>query len=247
MAADGKPRNGTPGRACSEHCQTLIVTAVSPQQRSSTTPEQTGSSRVPRQRTGRRPGRSTTRDAILSAARDSFAEHGYDRTSVRAVAVRAGVDAALVRRFFGSKEGLLVAALTVAMSPQQRLPDALHGDPDTLGERMIDYFLSVWDEAPHRDVLIGMIRSACTNQRGAAILRNFLASQILDQLAAGLDRAEAHLRAGAIGAQLVGLAMVRYVVQIEPLASAPPQQLRTVFGPTLQRYANRDIGPLPHG
>jgi AcrR family transcriptional regulator len=218
---------------------------VSPQQRSSTTPEQTGSSRAPGQRTGRRPGPSTTRDAILSAARDSFAEKGYDRTSIRAVAAAAGVDPALVRRFFGSKEGLLVAALTVAMSPHQRLPDALHGDLDTLGERMIDYFLTVWDEPPHRDVLIAMIRSACTNERGATMLRNFLASQILDQLAAAIGQAEANLRAGAIGSQLVGLAMVRYVVKIEPLASAPPQQLRTAFGPTLQRYATGDIDPPP--
>ena len=137
---------------------------MSPDQRSSTAPDETGASRAPGQRTGRRPGRSATRDAILSAARDSFAERGYDRTSVRAVAAATDVDPALVRRFFGRKEGLLVAALTVAMGPQQRLPDALHGDLDTLGGRMIDYFLTVWDEPPHRDVLIGMIRSACTNQ-----------------------------------------------------------------------------------
>jgi len=93
-------------------------------------------------------------------------------------------------------------------------------------------------QQPNRDVLVGMIRSACTNPRGATLLRNFIAGQILDQLAHAVDPIEAQLRAAAIGSQLVGLALVRYVVAIEPLASATPQQLREIYAPTLQRYVN---------
>jgi AcrR family transcriptional regulator len=194
-----------------------------------------------RRRTGRRPGPSTTREAILAAARDSFATRGYDGTSVRGVASKAGVDPALVRRFFGSKEGLLVAALTVAMSPDERLARIVAGDPEGLGEHLIGYFLSVWEEPPNRDVMIGMVRSACTNERAATLLRNFIAGQVLARLAGALDEREARLRAGLVGSQLVGLAMVRYVVKVEPLASASPDELRRLVAPTLQRYLT---GPL---
>jgi AcrR family transcriptional regulator len=187
-------------------------------------------------RTGRRPGPSTTREEIIAAARESFAKRGYDATSLRGVAAVAGTDPALVRRFFGSKEGLLVAALTVAMSPGERLAHAVEGDPDRLGEQMVGYFLSVWEESPNREVMIGMIRSACTNQRAAQLLRNFIAGEVIARLAGALDDSERQLRASLVGAQLVGLALVRYVVQIEPLASAPASTLSVVVGPTLQRY-----------
>src|SRR5215467_124181 len=96
-------------------------------------------------RTGRRPGPSTTRADILAAARASFAELGYDGTSVRGIAARACVDPALVHRFFGSKDEVLVAALAMDMQPDERIPDLMAGDPDALGERLVLYFLSVWE------------------------------------------------------------------------------------------------------
>jgi len=192
-------------------------------------------------RTGRRPGPSTTREEILAAARESFAKRGYDATSLRRVAADAGVDPALVRRFFGSKEGLLVAALTVTMSPGERLAQAVEGDPGRLGERMVGYFLSVWEESPNREVMIGIIRSACSNERGATLLRNFIAGEVIARLAGALDARERQLRAGLVGSQLVGLALVRYVVKIEPLASASAATLSATVGPTLQRYLTGNL------
>lgn len=196
-------------------------------------------------RTGRRPGPSTTRQQILAAARESFAQRGYDATSVQAVAAKAGVDPALVRRFFGSKEGLLTAALTLAMSPAERLAQATAGSPETLGERMIGYFFSVWEEPPHRDVMVGMIRSACTNDRAASLLQRFIAGEILTRLADTVDGTEARLRASMAGSQLVGLALVRHVVKIEPLASASPTMLSSLFGPVIQHYLTGDLNTAP--
>jgi len=157
-------------------------------------------------RTGRRPGQSTTRDEIVAAARESFAKRGYDGTSLRAVAASAGVDPALVRRFFGSKEGLLVAALTATLSPGERLAEVMSHDLDSLGEQIIGHVLSVWEKPASRDVLIGMIRSACTNARAARLLRDFFAGQVLARLASALDDDEALLRASLVGSQIVGLA-----------------------------------------
>ena len=194
-------------------------------------------------RTGRRPGPSTTREDIVAAARESFAEHGFDGTSVRRVATRAGVDPALVRRFFGSKEGLMLAALDVAMAPGTRLAEVVRTDPARLGEHVVAYMLSVWEEPPNRDVMVGMIRAACTNRRAAELLREYIAGQVLARLAGTVDDAGAGLRASLVGSQIVGVAFYRYVVGIEPLASAPPETLAATVGPTLQRYLTGDLGP----
>ncbi len=168
-------------------------------------------------RTGRRPGPSTTREEILAAARERFAKRGYDGTSLREIAERAGVDPALVRRFFGSKEGLLV--------------------------EIIRYTLSLWEQAPAREMLVAMLRSACTNERAAKLLRDFFAGQILARIAGAVSDKDAQLRASAVGSQIVGLAFYRYVLKVEPIASASPETLRTTFGPTLQRYLTGPLTP----
>jgi AcrR family transcriptional regulator len=192
---------------------------------------------------GRRPGVSTTREQILTAARGSFARRGFDGTSMRSVAATAGVDPALVRRFFGTKEDLLVAAMTAAMSPDDRLEAALAQGHGELGERLVDYFLTVWDEDPNQSVMLGMLRSAVTNERAAELLRRFIVGQILTRLAQVLDGREPERRAALIASQLVGLAIVRYVVRIEPLASASAEELRRLIGPTLQHYLTGPLDP----
>jgi AcrR family transcriptional regulator len=205
----------------------------------------TRSSATKERRMGRRPGPSTTRAEILEAARESFAARGYEGTSLRSVAASAGVDPALVRRFFGSKEDLLTAALRVTLDPGERLAGVLAGDLDTLGERLVDYFLSVWEQPKSRDVLLAMIRTASTNAHAARLLRGFFGGEILSRLARAVeDEQEAQLRAAAIGSQIVGLAFYRYLLEVEPIASASAETLRATFGPTLQRYL---AGPLSRG
>jgi AcrR family transcriptional regulator len=192
-------------------------------------------------RTGRRPGPSTTRADILEAARASFAELGYDRTSVRGVAARAGVDPALVHRFYGSKDDLLAAALTVALNPGERIPELMEGDVGALGERVVGYFLSVWEQSPSREVLIGMLRSAATNERAAAQLRQFFGREVLGRIAARLGHDDAELRATLAGSQLLGLAMARYIIRFDPIASAEPQTIVATIAPALQRYLTEEL------
>jgi AcrR family transcriptional regulator len=193
------------------------------------------------ERTGRRPGPSTTRDDILAAARASFAELGYDRTSVRGVAARAGVDPALVHRFFGSKDDVLVAALSVDLNPGERVPELMKGARSRLGERAIRYFLSVWEQPPSSEVLIGLLRSAATNDRAATLLRNFISSEVLARIAASLTVEDAELRTTLLSSQLIGLAMLRYILRFEPLASAPVQVVVAAYAPTLQRYLTGEL------
>lgn len=194
------------------------------------------------ERTGRRPGPSTTRADILAAARESFAELGYDRTSVRRIAARAGVDPALVHRFFGSKDGLLRAALAVAVNPAERIPEVMDGEPSALGERVVRYFLSVWEQSPSREVMVGMLRSAATNEQAATLMREFFSQEVLARIAASLTAEDAELRATLMSSQLLGLATVRYILRVEPLASASQETIVAALAPTLQRYLTGELG-----
>jgi AcrR family transcriptional regulator len=193
-------------------------------------------------RTGRRPGVSGTREAILDAARRAFAERGYHHATIRQVAELAGVDPALVHHYFGTKQGLFIAAVQLPVNPVERLAELLADDPELVGERMAGVFLSVWDQAADQSPLLALVRSAVADEQAAAMLREFLTEEILAQIARRLGSPDATLRATLVGSQLVGLIMARYIIRVEPLASAPSAQVAAAVGPTLQRYLTGDIG-----
>ena len=192
-------------------------------------------------RTGRRPGVSGTREAILGAARRAFAEHGYQHATIRGVADLAGVDPALVHHYFKTKQGLFVAAVQLPVNPVEQLMAVLNEDPDQAGRRMVETFLSVWDHAATQNPLLALIRSAVGDEHAAAMLREFITEEVLGQIAHRLGGADARLRATLVGSQIIGLAMARYIVKVEPLASAPPTQVVAAVGPTLQRYLTGDL------
>jgi AcrR family transcriptional regulator len=192
-------------------------------------------------RTGRRPGVSGTREAILGAARRAFTEHGYQHATVRGVADLAGVDPALVHHYFGTKQELFVAAVQLPVNPVEQLMAVLDEDPGQAGRRMVEAFLSVWDHAATQSPLLALIRSAVGDDHAAAMLREFITEEVLGQIAHRLGGADARLRATLVGSQIIGLAMARYIVKVEPLASAPPTQVVAAVGPTLQRYLTGDL------
>ena len=196
-------------------------------------------------RTGRRPGLSGTREAILDAARRAFAEHGYQRATIRGVAELAGVDPALVHHYFGTKQGLFVAAVQLPVNPVEQLSALLADDPELVGQRMIGVFLSVWDLAANNSPLLALVRSAVSDEQAAAMLREFITEEVLGRIAEGLGSPDAKLRATLVGSQLVGLMMARYIIRVEPLASAPPALVAAAIGPTLQRYLTGDISAAP--
>ena len=192
-------------------------------------------------RTGRRPGVSGTREAILDAARRAFAEHGYQHATIRGVADLAGVDPALVHHYFGTKQALFVAAVQLPVNPVSQLMAVLAEDPGQAGERMVELFLSIWDHAADQSPLLALVRSAVGDEHAAAMLREFITEEVLGQIAHRLGSPDAQLRATLVGSQIIGLAMARYIVKVEPLASAPAAQVVAAIGPTLQRYLTGDI------
>ncbi|MFC4020250.1 TetR family transcriptional regulator [Micromonospora sp. GCM10011542] len=194
-------------------------------------------------RTGRRPGNPDTREAILDAARTAFAERGFDSASIRAIAATAGVDPALVHHYFGSKDQLFLAAMNSPVDPGELVPKVLAGPLDGIGERLVRTFLGVWD-SPAGAAGVALLRSAVSNEWTARLMREFLTTQVLrrvlDQL--DVDRAELPLRGSLVATQLGGLGLMRYVIRLEPVASADPELLVAMIGPTVQRYLT---GPLP--
>jgi AcrR family transcriptional regulator len=183
---------------------------------------------------GRRSGSPETRNAILHAARELFAERGYDGTTLRAVAERAGVDVALSSYYFGSKADLFGAALELPVSPVDALSGVLAQSDrrDDLAERLLTTLVAVWDAAGGGP-LAALLRSATSQED---LLRAFIEREILPLLATAIDGENADVRAAAAASQVVGLVMLRYVLRVEPLASAPPKRVVATVAPALQAY-----------
>jgi Transcriptional regulator len=192
-------------------------------------------------RRGRRPGGQDTRAALLEAARAVFTESGYDGATVRGIATRAGVDAAMVNHWFGSKEGLFAeAVLQLPFNPKEILDYLLDGDVHTLGERMVRRFLTVWDSA-EGGVFVALVRSVASHEQATHVLRDFFVKYIFSGVIASTGSDQPELRATLCASQMIGLGMVRYVAQFEPLASAEVDTLVTAIAPNLQRYLTGTI------
>ncbi|SPL88318.1 Transcriptional regulator, TetR family [[Actinomadura] parvosata subsp. kistnae] len=187
-------------------------------------------------RTGRRPGTSTTRDEIISAAAAAFTANGYEAVSVRKVAADAGVDPALVRRFYGSKEQLFTAVVTSVFQPEQAVTMLLDGPRGGLGEHLAAYVLDLLGDVRQPGPLLGLIRSAATSDHAAALIRQFLANDMLGKLTQQLGVDQPELRAALAAGHLVGIAIARYAVRVDALVAAEPDELIAWIAPALQRY-----------
>ena len=194
---------------------------------------------APRRR-GRRPGGADTRNALLAAARAEFAERGFDGATVRAIADRAGVDPAMVNHWFGGKEALFTAVMELPVNPAEVIAEVVPGDPDHLGERIVARFLTIWD-ATGGGPLAALIRSIASHETAARLMRQFVSRVLVARVVASVAPDRPELRAALVGSQLVGLGMVRYVVRLEPLASADHATVVAAVAPTVQRYLT---GPL---
>jgi AcrR family transcriptional regulator len=197
--------------------------------------------KTPARRRGRRPGGGDTRAQLLVAARALFAERGYEGATVRQIAERAAVDPAMVNHWFGGKEALFTEALDIPVNPAAIFAEVVPGDPAHLAERIIARLLQVWDgtgAAPLRT----LVQSVASHDTAARMLREFISSVLVSKVVSAVAPDQVELRAGLCGSQVIGLAMVRYVLKVEPLASADHPTVVAAVAPNLQRYLT---GPLP--
>ncbi len=196
-------------------------------------------------RVGRRPGRQDTRGGIVAAAREVFAESGYDGASIRQIATHAGVDPALIHHYFGTKEQLFLAVVQPPVSPAELVPQIVVGDPAKLGERLVGTFLSVFESPVTAPAFEALIRGAFSNRVTGKLIREFFAVQVIRrvvrELGAVVDAGELPLRANLAASQLLGLAATRYILKFDPIATAPRDVVIAAVAPTLQRYLTGDF------
>jgi AcrR family transcriptional regulator len=193
-------------------------------------------------RSGRRPGDSGARAAIAEAARRQFALAGYDRATMRGIAAEAGVDPALISHYYGSKRQLFASVVELPVDPAAAVPALLSGPPETLGDRMIRMVLGVLEDERARSRLIGLIRAGASEPEAARIMRERFGEELLTVAAEQLESDQPRLRAALVNSLIMGLVMSRYIVRIEPLASASPDQIAAALGPVLQRYVMEPLG-----
>ncbi|GAA2431061.1 TetR family transcriptional regulator [Streptomyces macrosporus] len=206
-------------------------------------------------RPARRRGRPTSaaraaageaaRDRILASARAEFAERGYDKASIRAIARGAEVDPALVHHYFGTKEQVFEAAVEVSLAPVREVLERLPPEaPDVLGHRLVGFFLGLWEDPATRAPLLAIVRSAVNNETAARIFRGMVTRELMTRVARTLDAPDRELRVELAAAQLVGTVIMRYVLGIEPLASERADDLVARLAPVVQHHLT---GSAPAG
>ena len=194
-----------------------------------------------RRRPGRPAGNSDTRDRILTSARELFARNGIDRTSIRAVAADAGVDAALVHHYFGTKQQLFAAAIHIPIDPMTVLTPMREVPVEELGFRLPEVLLAIWDS----ELGAGLIATMRSLIAGAevSLVRTFLQDVIAAEVAARVDDppGTGPIRAQFFASQLMGVVMARYIVKVEPFVSLPAEQIVAMIGPNLRRYLTEEL------
>ncbi|MBO0819532.1 MAG: TetR family transcriptional regulator [Nocardiopsaceae bacterium] len=185
-----------------------------------------------------------TRQVIVDAARLKFAERGYEGATLRAIAQEARVDPALIHHFFSSKQGVFAAAIADVLKPAELIPEIVAPGLDGLGERLMRMLINLW-ESEKLNPLVAVIRSAVSHEEAAELLREFISTEVLGRLGGVLEPPLRDLRTALVGSQIVGLVMARYVVKVEPLASADPETLVAAISPTIQYYLASDISSDP--
>ncbi|MEV6138728.1 TetR family transcriptional regulator [Nocardia sp. NPDC051990] len=197
-------------------------------------------------RSGRRPGRSGAREEILAAARARFAEIGFDKTSIRAVAADAGVDPALVHHYFGTKQQLFAAVVELPVDPEATLRRIEAAPLDRLGETILGSVLAVWD-SPAGPGVVAVVRSIIAGG-DTALARTFVLDVVLERVRTRIAKPEddGRARVALVGTQIIGVLVARKILEIEPLASMPIPEIVAAVAPTLQRYLTGEIDtPAP--
>jgi AcrR family transcriptional regulator len=172
-----------------------------------------------------------TRRTILDVARSVFAARGYEQTTIRAVAAQAGIDASMVMRYFGSKAGLFAAASTMDL----QAPDLRSATANRRGELLVRHFVERWERNPSDDTLVFLLRTAVTNDAVANQLQATF-NELVTKPVAALRERDAERRGALIGTQLLGLALCRYVLHLEPLASLSVADLVAGVASTVQLH-----------
>jgi len=178
-----------------------------------------------------------SRAAILAAARARFAADGYEKTTIRAVAADAGIDASMVMRYYGNKANLFHASASVELA----LIDHVTADPAQLAAGLAHAFFERW-ETQDNSVERLVLRTAMTHPEAIAQLQRLFDEQIKPSILAALSEdPDAELRAALIMSQTIGIVLCRYLLGLEPIASADPEVLERALRDAVLQHLTRPL------
>jgi AcrR family transcriptional regulator len=177
------------------------------------------------------------------------------KATMRAIAAEAGVDAALVVHFFGTKANLLAQAVEWPFDPEVEMPKLLVDGKHHAGEHLVGLVVRTWDREGTRNPILTLVRAATIEPQAGEMLGVFMRERLFAPLMERLGSDRPELRANLAATQMVGLGLGRHVLRVEPLASAKPADVVAWYGPTLQRYLTGKLEhwrttwaiPRPHG
>ncbi|WP_426998798.1 TetR family transcriptional regulator [Pseudarthrobacter sp. N5] len=199
---------------------------------------------LPSGRRGRRTGTTGSREQILDTARRLFAEHGFEGTSLRQIARETGVDPAMIHHFFEGKDDLFALSVELPADPAEVLAGVDAQDPQHRAEAIIRAVMRLW-ESPAQHGLVAFIRGTIGSKAKTALLREMVTRTILSRIMTGISgpAAEISMRSNLVASQMVGLMLVRYVIRLEPLASATHDDVVRLIAPTIQHYLTGELQP----
>ena len=197
-----------------------------------------------RKRPGRPPGTSDTRERILTSARELFARNGIDKTSIRAVAAAAGVDPALVHHYYGTKQQLFAAAIHIPIDPMEVIRPLRETPVEEIGYRLPSILLPLWDSELGKG-FIATLRSLLAGSE-VSLIRSFLQEVIAVEVGSRVDNppGSGMIRVQFVASQLVGVVMARYILELQPFATLPVEQIAETIAPNLQHYLTGDLPGL---
>jgi AcrR family transcriptional regulator len=190
---------------------------------------------------GPRDERGVLSARILTAAREAFAETGWAGTTMRAVARAADVDPALVYHYFGSKEALLEAATNPPPRWLENVAKTWTTPVSELGSALLRLMLGAWADDEVGPVLRAVLQTAAHEPSTREKLRRIVESSLIGVSQLGVDERDRMVRSGLISSQIMGLAMMRYVWRIEPVASMSDDEVVAAVAPNLQRYIEGEL------
>ncbi len=184
---------------------------------------------------------SEARGLVLDAARGVFASRGYARTTMKGIAAAAGVAPEVVRRYYRSKGDLFSAAMRLPTDPRSAVPTLLAPGLEGLGDRLVRFMLLTLDDPEVRADLLGLLRAGGNAYSSSRSLQEFIEATVIDRVVTAMGVPDARMRASLISSTLIGVAVTRYLIRLEPLASASDDQVVRMVGPMVQRLVDPRI------
>jgi len=182
--------------------------------------------------------------SVLDAARAAYAARGYVNTTMKGVAAAAGVAPDVLRRYYRNREALFAAAMRLPFEPATSIAQLLAPGIDGLGERLVRVTLRMLDDPETRDQIADMVRAGSGASKATASLREFLETELVDRVVAALGVPDARMRVTLATSFLVGVAITRYVLRVEPIASASEDEIVALVAPAVQAALMTPTAPV---